>query len=1129
MKTFKKLFAFSAIFALLATLLPVNVAFGASYSSELDGAYEYAYDNGITTMDSIDNANMYGSLTRVAMAKMMSNYAIDVLGLEADTSMDCDFPDVSAALDAQYDMGVTNACQLGLMGVGVTNFDPYWLVDRAKFGTVLSRALYCDMYNGGNPYYADHLAKLQDEGIMNNISNPMMLEVRGYVMLMMQRADEDAATDGCSAEELLACITADDYDDCIAECSDVEDEEDTIELAWDLEVDLGNAPADGTSIPKVGTVSFGEFEFTADSEDVEVYGVDLVRGGLGSKSDIYRVWLEKDGVRVSGKQSLNSDETTTISVSPALDVKDGDTVALELVVQMSGSDAGAEHGFTITDVNSSAEDVNLKNVSTPELRTATYTVAAATFATGGTATTQRASDSDLELGRFTISHNGGGSERDATLKMIKFRQSGTADLDNLDNVGLYYNGDEISNDVDIDGKDIVFTLNEDLEPNRNYTVYLRADVTAVEFTAGDTYAFQIRNSEDLNIIESNNGFRLTNNVTGTPTLATYTVEGSDVMFVKDTELDMAQNVAPGTDEVVFMEWEIKVTEDIRLEDATFTLSQDVSAYVSKLTLKVWTQSSTWTPDGTTAVSFDGAFTITKDTTVKVMADIKSTATAGTVKFTNDLAIGRFAVAEYVSNQNTISTAIGTIPSATLTVKSSDLSVSRTDGLSDRNIVVWASDVLLFGGKFYTSSDVDVTVYSFEATGSNTNFNDKLTLNLYVDGEIKSTKTYRSGKATFSSLNIDVEKNEEVEIEIYGSLDQSIAASEALNLSVTNITATDENGTDVTVTPAVSSSVTTIAAGPVDLVKNSATASASLFAAGTEGVELGMFNIIAQDDTLELTDLYLENDAASAAADLGLRINEPKLTIDGTTYNGAIRDGYVVFEGMSEDILPAETKTVTITANISDVLNTGDVQSGHIKLDILDNVYASANAGTYNGVRIVSKSNGQTLTGTSQVTLPTAEIGSEHAIARGVAKIANKGTTASSTRVMEFSITAEENRTTLSGLDLTLAGFSGTALMQIYKNSTSSANLVYSGSVSNATTSINLDTAVEVAEGGETTFIVEVQGFSPVLVGTSLYQKRVFSITDYAYVDHFQNGDVTLSSVANYVNVGDLPLYEEYQP
>jgi hypothetical protein len=40
------------------------------------------------------------------------------------------------------------SCQLGLMGQGITVFNPDGEVTRAEFGTVLSRALYGDTYNG---------------------------------------------------------------------------------------------------------------------------------------------------------------------------------------------------------------------------------------------------------------------------------------------------------------------------------------------------------------------------------------------------------------------------------------------------------------------------------------------------------------------------------------------------------------------------------------------------------------------------------------------------------------------------------------------------------------------------------------------------------------------------------------------------------------------------------------------------------------------------------------------------------------------------------------------------------------------------------------------------------------------
>ena len=117
------------------------------------------------------------------------------------------------------------------MGQNITAFRPNDLVTRAEFGTTLSRALNANSddlaaMNAADPYYKDHLNFLKAEGIMNQIDNPSMTEVRGYVMLMMMRADENyTAVEGCSAEELLACFNADDYDACIATCSDAEEGE----------------------------------------------------------------------------------------------------------------------------------------------------------------------------------------------------------------------------------------------------------------------------------------------------------------------------------------------------------------------------------------------------------------------------------------------------------------------------------------------------------------------------------------------------------------------------------------------------------------------------------------------------------------------------------------------------------------------------------------------------------------------------------------------------------------------------------------------------------------------------------------------------------------------------------------
>ncbi|HMS91049.1 MAG TPA: hypothetical protein PKC87_02430 [Candidatus Absconditabacterales bacterium] len=172
----------------LSLIVSMGVLF--AYDQELVEAYGYAYTVGITTMPTIDQADMNGNLIRSHMAKMMSNYATEVLNLIPNTGKVCNFDDINGETEELKGF-ITKACQLGLMGVGISSFNPNGIVTRAQFGTVLSRALWGNIHNiTSAQYYTEHLKALKDAGIMNMISNPNQLEIRGYVMLMMQRADE---------------------------------------------------------------------------------------------------------------------------------------------------------------------------------------------------------------------------------------------------------------------------------------------------------------------------------------------------------------------------------------------------------------------------------------------------------------------------------------------------------------------------------------------------------------------------------------------------------------------------------------------------------------------------------------------------------------------------------------------------------------------------------------------------------------------------------------------------------------------------------------------------------------------------------------------------------------------------
>ena len=166
-------------------------------SIDFNRAYEFAYANWITTMESIDKADMNWTLTRIAMAKMISNYAINVLWYTYDYSLPCDFKDVNSSLNAQYDNWVIKSCELWLMGQNIAYFRPFDTVTRAEFATVLSRLLnrWTDdlkYLNAWNPYYKEHLNYLESKWIIDNSIklSRNANEIRGYVMWMLLKSND---------------------------------------------------------------------------------------------------------------------------------------------------------------------------------------------------------------------------------------------------------------------------------------------------------------------------------------------------------------------------------------------------------------------------------------------------------------------------------------------------------------------------------------------------------------------------------------------------------------------------------------------------------------------------------------------------------------------------------------------------------------------------------------------------------------------------------------------------------------------------------------------------------------------------------------------------------------------------
>ena len=363
------MFAVLAGVSMLATQLIPAGALAATYSAELQEAYNWAYSKGVTTMSPIDNANMYGAITRSEMAKMLSVYATEVLGMTPDTSAACTFSDIASVNGDLHDY-IIESCQLGIMGQGITAFRPYDTISRAEFGTALSRVLWGNQYEGGTPYYAKHLDALKAAGIMTQIANAESTkEIRGYVMLMLMRSDSSTPSICEDTDVKVICAVeaaAEEYKDCPVACRAAAEEdnaeEDAVVKSGDLAV-KSSAAADrkvvvasaGKAVSDLDTLTF------RTSEEVTLNKVVLEKYGYASGTNLVSaVWLEdENGSIISNTGSVNAKGLVTLSLKKDYKAIDGTLNATIVLETKTGATVWGTIGFKVKDVTSSAANVDL--------------------------------------------------------------------------------------------------------------------------------------------------------------------------------------------------------------------------------------------------------------------------------------------------------------------------------------------------------------------------------------------------------------------------------------------------------------------------------------------------------------------------------------------------------------------------------------------------------------------------------------------------------------------------------------------------------------------------------------------------------------------------------------------------
>jgi len=676
----------------------------------------------------------------------------------------------------------------------------------------------------------------------------------------------------------------------------------------DLEVSLGASSPASQTVPRGTAVPFAKLDFTAGSSDAQFSSVTITRQGLGSKSDFDKVWLEKDGARATSRQSITTDDKATLTFFPALVVKAGSTVSMTLIGRYKSTAAtNVTNNFSILSASDIVAGGTVKGtfpIVSGGMTTSGYNTLPVKYrSTNSSATatnltsTYKVGDKAVELAQFELTAQGDSNtrDRDVIFKGISLKNDGNSKISTgLANLALYAGSTKVSTSTSVDGEVVTFAVGSGvtIKYGNTETFYVRGDLVGLDSSTSDTYAFTTKYEEDVNVVEANTGFgsRIYTDMTAATftslTNGYYQVDGGKITFARSTDAPNTKTIAKGAKEVVLLKADVYVKEAVQIQGARFTLTsaQRYGDAYSTFKLKLGDSVvATFTPDSDTGstLDFDSSFDITKDTTLSVVADVKSNAITtlnafkvGTLNFAT---LNVYGAPEYISNGNKLTSAdiVGSVEGANVTINDPTLTVTRNDGIQDSKTLISGSKAVKVAGYTIKASDVDsltIQKIKFTVAGTGANYNASLITNakLMVGGtQVGDLSDFEGGNAEWNNLSIAIAKNAQIQLDLYVDFSTSFSTA-AANLIFTfkgnDMSVRDSSSNTLTLSglEKTSSNFFVTTGGSVQVASNSNTPSSSVAPASLTEKEVARFTLGATDDKIKITDFYLINATPMAA-------------------------------------------------------------------------------------------------------------------------------------------------------------------------------------------------------------------------------------------------------------------------
>ena len=599
-------------------------------------------------------------------------------------------------------------------------------------------------------------------------------------MLMLMRSEgNDSVVDCDDPMTVIACTT--DTDACPAKCREGGEEDNTVVKAGDLAITA--TPTAGRKAIIGGVSDLDTLTFKT-SEEVTISKIVLERYGYSKDGDVKNIRLEdEDGNLIAEKKDLNSKGQVALNLKKGYRTVDGNFYATVVVELDGNAEAGSTIGFKVVDVESTAENVDLRDYSPYTYDTVVYNGSRVVLTAKPTEKSYNyEAGESYEISRFKVKAADSSAllVKGFTLTMWTVAGGTTLDAEDfIDKVEVTADGEKVSGlKYSFNDQDELVVSFDDVEVAAKKTVTFVVSSTFDELDEYGRYIkYEIADEANFNAVEKKTWARIvvvadvSENDQGEEVVTKIdTLEWPAYLFnwgkIRLTNTKLGNIDAPTwASDIVVAEGSIETSEAIKW---TFELTADKAGIEALVMVvngvdydaKVSSDQKTFTFKN---VEFE------KSWKIQFKASIDDEANAGDVIRIDTFKASTFSELKYVDTDKKADVDLaGSISFSKITINTAKATLENNLTKAVEFVVDSSTTRKTVFEGTYTAKKSDINLNVFTLDGDKTVAWDEITLYVTIDGEpvgdVTIDSNYVADEETFSDIVVKAGKSVSVKVE-----------------------------------------------------------------------------------------------------------------------------------------------------------------------------------------------------------------------------------------------------------------------------------------------------------------------------------------------------------------------------